>query len=61
MSSTVWIISGGHISDSITALSSEKGQLVKCTIDQAWSEPLLLASMCMISLEKVSKVCLADW
>ncbi|KAG1703822.1 hypothetical protein DVH05_006831 [Phytophthora capsici] len=59
-SSTVWIISGGDYSDSssttITSSSSTDCQIVKCTIDQAWLEPRLLASMCTGPLEKALRI-----
>ncbi|GMF25633.1 unnamed protein product [Phytophthora lilii] len=59
-SSNIWIISGGDSCNSnstlITSSSSIGCQLVKCTIDQAWSEPRLLASMCKTQLEKVLRV-----
>ncbi|KAG7384193.1 hypothetical protein PHYPSEUDO_002881 [Phytophthora pseudosyringae] len=63
-SSTVWIVAGGdgHDSDdstsstAITNSSSADCQLVKCTIDQAWPEPRLLASMCTMPFEKALRV-----
>ncbi|KAL3672129.1 hypothetical protein V7S43_002792 [Phytophthora oleae] len=59
-SSTVWIISGGDnrnsFSTAITSSSSTDCQLVKCSIDQAWSEPRLLASMCTVPWEKALRV-----
>ncbi|KAF4145902.1 hypothetical protein GN958_ATG04907 [Phytophthora infestans] len=54
--SIVWVISGGGVCDSITSTRSEDCQLVKCTMDQAWSEPRLLTSMCIMSLEKTLRV-----
>ncbi|KAG4235566.1 hypothetical protein PC116_g16307 [Phytophthora cactorum] len=58
-SSTVWIISGGEICGplmAITNTSSADCQLVKCTVDQAWSEPRLLTTMCAMSLEKALRI-----
>ncbi|KAF1775702.1 hypothetical protein GQ600_1697 [Phytophthora cactorum] len=58
-SSTVWIISGGEICGplmAITNTSSADCQLVKSTVDQAWSEPRLLTTMCAMSLEKALRI-----
>ncbi|ETP48129.1 hypothetical protein F442_06080 [Phytophthora nicotianae P10297] len=55
-SSTVWIISGGGVCGRLTATRREECQLVKCTVDQAWSEPRLLTSMCAMLLEKALRI-----
>jgi hypothetical protein len=59
-SSKVWIISGGDSEQALAAAVTDSSrtdcQIVRCSIDQAWSEPRLLASTCVLSLEKALHV-----